>query len=166
MKDIVLRPVLDLRATEETDPPHADAVASLILRAGVWTTPVCIERETGAVMDGHHRLAAAHRLGLQMIPVVPLTYDQVELQAWRSGFEVSPIEIVRRALAGDLYPPKTTRHLFPEALPTCLVPLARLRLEQDFGRHVEWVWNGEGTPNVQVPGARYGVAQRRFRTAA
>jgi hypothetical protein len=62
-------PVDSLRPQEETDPERTRAVAEAILRAGVWSEPILVEGKTRAVLDGHHRLAAAIRLGLANVPV-------------------------------------------------------------------------------------------------
>lgn len=166
MTNVVLHSVSDLRETEETNPDHVQEIARLVLRAGLWTTPIAIELSSGAVMDGHHRLAAAKALGLTHIPAVSFTYDQVELRAWREGDHVSPEDVLRRASERNLYPPKTTRHIFPGAPATCLVPLSGLKAD-GFFEHMEWIWDGEEPPHVQVPGARYGcAAQVDFRSAA
>lgn len=155
MSPIILRPLGDMLETEETDARHVQNIASRITRAGVWTTPICIERESRAVMDGHHRLAAARLLGLQFIPAKEFTYEQVELKASREGYEVSPEEILRRALDRELYPVKTTHHTFPGTPATCLIPLTCLRPNNGFEQHLSWIWDGREPPHVQAPGARY-----------
>lgn len=168
MTSIVLYPISDLRETEETYPEHVEEIMGLILRAGLWTTPIAVELNSGAVMDGHHRLAAAKALGLSLIPTISFTYDQVELKAWceEDKVKVTAEEILRRATERDLYLPKTTRHIFPHISASCLVPLTRLKADR-FGEHMQWVWKGGEPPHIQVPGARYGcTAQMDFRSAA
>ena len=80
-------------------------------------------------MDGHHRLEAALQLRLMYVPCLLLDYDQVAVSASRQGYLVTPHEIVRRAKARELYPAKTTRHLFPSPLPTCNVSVLLLQGE-------------------------------------
>jgi hypothetical protein len=86
-------------------------------------------------MDGHHRLAAALLLGLSRVPALLLDYGIVDVVAARDDFIVTPDAIVARAYARDLYPPKTTRHLFPSPVPRCNVSLSlcESRLEGERG---------------------------------
>lgn len=49
-----------------------DRIASLILRMG-FTAPILVD-ETDGILAGHGRLAAAKKLGLELVPVVVLTH--------------------------------------------------------------------------------------------
>jgi hypothetical protein len=104
-------------------PEHATALADTIMREQLWRVPITLERNSLAVMDGHHRFEAARRLKLNYGPCLLLDYEQVEVNATRQDYIVTPQEIVRRARTGDLYPPKTTRHRFPSPLPDCNISL-------------------------------------------
>ena len=120
-----LLPPLALRPTEETLRGRIGEVIGLILDEQAWTQPIRVERGTLAVLDGHHRLAAAIQLGLVRVPVRTYDYATVPLASWRPGIHPTRDEVLRRALAGQLYPPKTTRHTFaPE--PLASVGLGRL----------------------------------------
>ncbi|PCE33083.1 ParB N-terminal domain-containing protein [Burkholderia ubonensis] len=112
---------------EEHDHAHAAELARAMQYSGLWRVPIILERDSFAVMDGHHRLAAAHALGLSRIPALRLEYRQVEVVASRDGFVVTPEEIVARARGGRLYPQKTTRHLFPSPIPNCNISLVLCR---------------------------------------
>ncbi len=124
--------VVELIATERILPNEAHDEARLlevldsIERAGCWTAPIALERTSLAVMDGHHRLAAAKRLSLPRVPCVLLDYGEVGVQTRRPEFDVDATRIVARSLARVLYPPKTTRHVFPGPLPTCRIELTML----------------------------------------
>ncbi|MGN6650636.1 ParB N-terminal domain-containing protein [Trinickia sp.] len=111
---------------EEHDEARLLDVLNSIERAGRWTAPIVLERASLAVMDGHHRLAAAKRLSLPRVPCVLLDYGQVGVQTRRPEFQVDATQIVARSLARMLYPPKTTRHIFPSPLPPCNIELAVL----------------------------------------
>jgi hypothetical protein len=125
---VFFAPVDTLLVTEETDPQRVDEVVAILQSSKVWTVPICVEVNTNAVMDGHHRLAAAKILGLDWVPVRKLSYDQVEVAAWRPGESVSKDEILRRAIAGEPYPAKTTRHIFaPASMGAAHIALDRLR---------------------------------------
>lgn len=114
-----------LRQAEEHSVELAERLADEIGMAGVWTHPVVVDRASMGVMDGHHRIAAARRLGLCLIPTIFLSYDDsfVHIKAWRPDEEYSAIEIRRMVQAGQVLPMKTTRHIFDVPLPSCRAPL-------------------------------------------
>lgn len=114
-----------LRPTEEIAPARVGEVIALILDRQGWTQPICVECGTLAVLDGHHRLTAAIQLGLARVPVRLYDYAAVHLTSWRPEITPTREEVLRRALSGRLYPPKTTRHSFGPLEPTA-VDLAQL----------------------------------------
>jgi ParB-like nuclease family protein len=120
-------PVEQIRANECHYPDHAATLAETIVRERLWRVPVALERTSLAVMDGHHRVEAARRLRLKYVPCLLLDYNTVEVDTARPGYLVNPPEIIRRARAKELYPPKTTRHKFPAPLPICNISLLLLQ---------------------------------------
>lgn len=112
--------------TEEVNLDSVDALQTQILQEGSWTAPITAEKDALFVMDGHHRLTVAHRLGLKAVPVVLLDYDTVHVESWRAGERVTPADIFDMARSGRKFPYKTTRHIFQNGLPTCDVPLGLL----------------------------------------
>ncbi|MDO9427047.1 MAG: ParB N-terminal domain-containing protein [Methylobacterium sp.] len=123
--DLILIPPSDLRPTEAFHPDRVRAVIALIVAGQAWTQPICVERASLAILDGHHRHAAALQLGLARVPVRMFDYERVELGSWRDDWCPTRLEVLRRARDGDLYPPKTTRHTFT-AGETISIALARL----------------------------------------
>ncbi len=123
--DCLLLPVRLLRPTEETIPTRVREVVAMILAEQAWTQPICIEGTVHALLDGHHRLAAARELGLTRVPVHVFDYDEVDLLSWRPEVAPTRAEVLARAVSGRLYPHKTTRHVFPPR-PSRPVPLAAL----------------------------------------
>ncbi|KXF74941.1 hypothetical protein ATN84_22265 [Paramesorhizobium deserti] len=109
--------------TEEVDPDRVNELEIQILRAGSWTTPITAEKDALFVMDGHHRLTVAHRLGLAAVPVLLLDYGTVRVESWREGETITPASIFAMARSGRKFPCKTTRHIFDRPLPACDVPL-------------------------------------------
>lgn len=101
----------------------------MILKSGVWTTPILAEFRSLAVMDGHHRLAAAQLLGLRRIPGVRLQYDdpRLSLNSWRPDRTYTVKDVLRAAATQDLLPIKSTRHILSADLPALSIPLATLR---------------------------------------
>jgi hypothetical protein len=123
---IALVPLALILPTEHHYPAHAQALAADMRRQRLWHVPIVVDQDSHAVMDGHHRLAAAHLLGLAVAPCLRLDYAQVSVTATRDGYRVDPDEIVRRALTAEPYPPKTTRHAFARPLPLCNLSLCLL----------------------------------------
>jgi hypothetical protein len=125
---VAIRPLDFFRASEEVDRARVVALAESIRAAGCWSVPLPVERDTGLVMDGNHRLRVAHRLGLKRLPCVPLSYadPRVDVRGWRCGQPFDRGVLRHLARTGGLLPPKTTRHRFAPALPVTEIPLALL----------------------------------------
>lgn len=109
---VILLAPSDLRPTEAVCPDQVRAVIALMVAEQAWTQPICVERTTLAILDGHHRHAAALQLGLARVPVRAFDYGEVELGSWRADWQPTREDVLRRARIGMLYPPKTTRHAF------------------------------------------------------
>ena len=125
---LTLLPVAALIPTEHVRPRHVARLLKTIRHTAMWTAPICIERNSKLVMDGHHRLAVARRLGLKQVPCYLFDYREVRVKGCRAAYPVSPDIILARARQGWVYPPKTTRHRFP-ALNEVAVPLTALATE-------------------------------------
>lgn len=109
-----LVPTDELRPHEEVEPGRVEELVETLEEEGVFLDPVVVDEATRTVLDGHHRLEAARRLELRLTPVHLVDYrgDPIELETWREDREPpSKDEVLRRAREGDLFPPKTTRHL-------------------------------------------------------
>ncbi len=126
---VALRPAAFFLPSEEVDADHVRRLADTIRATGLWTTPIPIERDTGIVMDGNHRIRAAALLGLHHLPCVLLDYadPRVSVTHWGSGAPFSVASIRQRIVTErHLFPYKTTRHRFAPALPSTEIPLTVL----------------------------------------
>ncbi len=123
-----LLPLADLRAHERVDARKVRALARELERTGVFEDPIWVARDTGVILNGHHRVAALRRLGAERIPAWVVDYDAdiVRLGRWTPGPAISKEEVVRRGRAGEPFPPRTTRHTFAVELPPRPTPLAEL----------------------------------------
>jgi hypothetical protein len=112
---------LALKPHEETDSCRIRHVIDLLLRDQAWTRPICVDEQSLCVMDGHHRRLAAIQLGLVAVPVMAFSYNEIRLGSRRAGMRIEADELIDRAMSGALFPPKSTRHVFPpfewEAIP-------------------------------------------------
>jgi hypothetical protein len=82
---------------------------------GVFTKPILIDLESKTILDGHHRHLVAQMLGLKRVPCWCIQYLQtnaISVEPRRTDISVSKEEIVERASLGNLYPHKTTRHIY------------------------------------------------------
>jgi hypothetical protein len=112
--------------TEEVDPDRVAELQAQILRAGRWTVPITVEKNALFVMDGHHRLAVAHRMHLPLVPVLLMDYSTVRVESRRPGQTITPAIIFAMACSGRKFPCKTTRHIFDQGVPNCNLPLDSL----------------------------------------
>ncbi len=87
-------------------------------------------------MDGNHRWHAGVRLGLAQLPCILLDYadPRVTCYEWTVDECFDIDSIFRVIMGGQVFPYKTTRHLFSPPLPRTAIALADL-LEpvQKFG---------------------------------
>jgi len=123
-----LVPVADLREHEEVVESKVRALARELERERVFTEPIWVARGSLIILNGHHRAAAARRLGAERVPAWVLDYDSdlVRLDRWTPGPPISKDEVVRRAATGEKFPPRTTRHSLAVPVPSRPTPLAEL----------------------------------------
>lgn len=118
-----------LKAHEEFVEDRVQELTRRFQASGRVDYAVVADVRTGTVVDGHHRLETLRRLGARLVPAVLVDYldEAITVRCWRED-EPAPTkaEVVERAAAGRLYPPKTTRHDFVRVLDPVEVPLADL----------------------------------------
>ena len=121
----------DLRPHERTREELLATLLAEIERDGVLKLPVLVERAHHVILDGHHRYEALRRLGCRRIPAYVVDYEseEIALATWPGAVvaHVTKAEVVAHGVEGDLFPPKTTRHLLKEKLPESPVRLRDLR---------------------------------------
>ncbi|WP_280562868.1 ParB N-terminal domain-containing protein [Chromohalobacter sp. 48-RD10] len=117
-----------LLPTERHDTLRVEKLIDRVKKMGVWTTPILVDQNSLAIMDGHHRTAVALKLNVKKVPVVKLSYGdpRVLLSGWESGEIFSPEDIVAAALSGVLLPLKSTKHDLAVPLPSLKIPLSDL----------------------------------------
>lgn len=115
MNSITLIDPNDLRLHEDIDPIQVQRVLEQMRESGQFETPLLVDRQTLVVLDGHHRLWASKDLGCKRIPcycVDYLTDDSIQLQTWRGDATLTKEEVIEMGLSDDMYPQKTTRHIY------------------------------------------------------
>ncbi len=117
-----------LNPHEKIDPFRAFLLLAKIAMDGKFIVPILIDVRSNTILDGHHRHWAAKVLGLKRIPCWPVDYlrdGSVLVSPRRARISVGKEEIIKRALEGNVYPYKTTRHnyIVPQARPFTLSEL-------------------------------------------
>ena len=129
---VELVPVETLLPHEKVEEHRVDNLEKMTLRWRAYTKPLLVDRKTGTILDGHHRTKVAVRMDLQCLPCVLVDYledDGISGAVWpNSGREsIQKEEVIEAALSGNLFEPKTSRHMLSDHLPPISVPLARLQ---------------------------------------
>jgi len=107
---------------EEIIPSHVDRIAEEIRKEGIQRDPIILDVETGAVLDGMHRLAAFRKIGLENAVCCPVDYASraVGLHRWarvysqggRGGISqaISDAGILKRATLSEAFAALDARH--------------------------------------------------------
>lgn len=119
----------DLREHEEVVAARVTELFEKIRSDGYMYVPLVADARTLVVIDGHHRLSALKRMGAKRVPVHLVDYEDpsIRVDSWREGERApSKGDVIARALAGSLFPPKSTRHATIYGLPEVRVELREL----------------------------------------
>jgi L-serine kinase (ADP) len=109
-----------LRPHEQIEEADAEHLATHIWELGIVQEPIWVSREEGVILNGHHRYAALRKLGVPTVPAWIVDYHDpaMELSRWGPGPLPTKDEVIARGRTGELYPPKTTRHIWRGPAPT------------------------------------------------
>ena len=126
-------PIEILRPHEQTISKKVDELEKMTNRWKAYVLPLVVDKNTGVILDGHHRHQVSIRLNLQCLPCVLVDYfgdETVELDVWPNcgRDSLTKGEVVEAGLNGALFSPKTSRHRRSDHLPPISVPLTRLLL--------------------------------------
>ena len=141
-----IRPIATLRPHEQIIPRHVQTIAEEIRKDGVQRDPIMIDKETGTVLDGMHRLAAFRKLGLENAVCCSVDYSSksVSLGRWARVYEGADADAVSRLLGSGGAPRRGT---YGDALAhletmegglaaftrdSALIPSRRMSLEDAF----------------------------------
>lgn len=102
-----------LREHEQIELERLRQIREEIQREGRLRYPILVDKRSGVILDGHHRFRAYKELGFETIPCILVDYQSeiVSVRSRRQDIIVSKEEVIRRALSGRLFPPKTTQHI-------------------------------------------------------
>lgn len=92
--------------------------------------PIWIDRDTKVILDGHHRYSVYKELGCMRVPCIAVDYlrdSSISVLPRKPDIPVSKESVIERGFSGKPYPPKTTKHVFPEPAPFLWVNLKKCR---------------------------------------
>ncbi|WDD99772.1 ParB N-terminal domain-containing protein [Thalassomonas actiniarum] len=135
-KSIVFVETGKILPNEQVYSERVNWLVDKIQSEGLWRVPVTLDKSSYAVMDGHHRLEAARRLKLPCVPCLLLDYSEVSFVSTHESLAITPKMVGEYAKAGTLFPPKSTRHIFSNPLPTCNISLTIIKNTNDNGLHL------------------------------
>ena len=78
-------PIEILRPHEQTITKKVDELEKMTNRWKAYVLPLVVDKNTGVILDGHHRHQVSIRLNLQCLPCVLVDYfgdETVELDVW------------------------------------------------------------------------------------
>jgi ParB-like chromosome segregation protein Spo0J len=110
---VVFFEIETLREHEEIRPDYLEELKNEISLDGVLKMPICIDKKTCIILDGHHRLHALKKLGCKRIPVVLVDYQspQIKVIPWREGETITKEKVIDTALSGKRMPSRTSKHM-------------------------------------------------------
>ncbi len=118
-------PISTVRVHEKTT-GRVSKLAKWIEKTG-YVIPIVVDRKYRILLDGHHRFAALKKLGYTKVPAYIVDYEKVEVLPRRKTIMVTREIVIKRALSGKPFPPKTTKHIYSKNWKNVKVPLAKLR---------------------------------------
>lgn len=123
--------IRQLHGHEQIRPALLRELMEQIRQDGVLKRPILVADRDFVILDGHHRVEALRALGCKRVSVYLVDYDSdlVNLGTWPDADMpvVTKQDVIRRGLSGDLFPPKTTRHILANPLEKRPTDLERLK---------------------------------------
>ena len=128
-------PIKNLKPLEKVFPTHLKNLVAAIYKDKKLLHPLIVENKYGVVLDGSHRYVFLLGEGFLEAPVHYVDYSNQFISVGLSrvhrflldcSIDISKKKVIQRALSGNLFPPRTTRHFFPFLKEEVNVPLSKL----------------------------------------
>ena len=125
-----LVPLRELKTHEEAEPDRVKRVMKQLKSTKLVKKAIVVDSNTGVVLDGVHRLSALEALGAVRVPAWLVDYSDDEVQVFSKDrkSQIPKGDVIRAAVEGPKFPPKTTRHM-AKTDDGKLVPLSQLEGE-------------------------------------
>ena len=126
--DIVLVPIEWLKPHEEIKERNCKRLLDMTLQWEGYTKPIIVDKQTGAILDGHHRHNVGLRLRLDVLPAVCIDYlsdERIIVELWPASNleQITKHEVIEMSLSPHVFPPKTSKHSLTFDVPPIYVPL-------------------------------------------
>lgn len=119
-----------LHCHEQLEEDLVERTIEEIKRDGYLKRPILVADHDFVILDGHHRYEALKEIGCRRVPAYVIDYfsEIVHLGTWPQATvkDVTKEEVIKRGVAGELFPPKTTRHTLRVQLPDVFTDLEDL----------------------------------------
>lgn len=121
---------------EKVFPTHLKNLEKMINNSGYMMKALIVDKNDGIILDGSHRYVYLLKNGFKMAPVHRVDYTDENVRVGSKLLHRFLIEeeicICKRfcrdrALSGNLYPPRTTRHFFTFRKADITLPLRQLK---------------------------------------
>ena len=102
-----------LKEHEEVDEKRLEQLQKEIISAGALKRPIVVDKNTGVIIDGHHRFNVIKRLGFKTIPAIFVDYQSagIQVRAWRDEESITKEDVINAALSGKKLPHRTSKHM-------------------------------------------------------
>lgn len=129
-------PIEELLPLEKVFPNHIKNLEEMIDSDGFILKAVIADKKTGAILDGSHRYVYFLKRGYKEVPVHYIDYDNEDVRVGThlchrflidGNTGISKKECRERALSGNLFNPRTTRHFFTFRKSDVSIPLTQLK---------------------------------------
>lgn len=99
--DLEIRRIASVFPHEQTIPAHVETIGREMKTEGIQKDPVLVDRDTGVVLDGMHRLAALTKMGHSNVVSCSVDYSNgsIELGRWARVYDVGGRQKAEEALA-------------------------------------------------------------------
>ena len=106
----------DLKPHESVKERKAEHYARVAGRSrNMIAKPILVDSKTHVILDGHHRWWVCTQLGLEKVPCYLVDYlhdDTISVLPRRADIPVTKESVIAMGLSGNVYPHKTTKHVF------------------------------------------------------
>ncbi len=128
-KKITLVENKTLKRHERIQKKHLFKLLGDIREDGMIREPIIVDKNTMIILDGHHRSTAVKYLRLRLIPVYFVDYasEEIRVECWRVGEEITKKQVLHAGKTGKLLRPKTSRHEIPHKPMHINISLEKLR---------------------------------------
>lgn len=108
-----LVPVRDLKTHEAAEPDRVRRVVKQLQSTGLVKKAIAVDSKSMVVLDGVHRLSALQELGCVRVPAWLIDYSDEDVLVFSKDgkSKIQKDVVIRAAIFGPKFPPKTTRHM-------------------------------------------------------